>query len=85
MLMLIIGFIIFGLVVGALARLLMPGPDPMGVGATIVLGIVGSLVAGLIARALWGTGVGLIGSVLGAVLLLAIWRAATRDRGGVRV
>lgn len=80
----IIGMIIVGLVVGALARLLMPGRDPMGIGMTIVLGIVGALLGGGIWRALFGDseGVEWIGSVLGAMLVLYLYRMAT-SRGGV--
>lgn len=80
----IIGMIIVGLVVGALARLLMPGRDPMGIGMTIVLGIVGALIGGGIWRALFGDseGVEWVGSVLGAMLVLYLYRMAT-SRGGV--
>lgn len=75
----IIGMIIVGLVVGALARLLMPGRDPMGIVATIVLGIVGALIGGGIWRALFGDsdGVEWIGSVLGAMLVLYLYRMVT--------
>jgi uncharacterized membrane protein YeaQ/YmgE (transglycosylase-associated protein family) len=70
----IIGTIVIGLIVGALARWLMPGPQPMGWIMTILLGIGGSLLAGFIGQALgWyqaGQGAGLIASVLGALVLL---------------
>jgi uncharacterized membrane protein YeaQ/YmgE (transglycosylase-associated protein family) len=71
----ILGFIIFGLIVGAIGRLLVPGRDPMGWVATILLGIVGSLIGGAIAYALrLGTEpfqpAGWIFSILGAVLAL---------------
>lgn len=81
-----IGFIIvlllFGLVAGALARLLVPGRDPMGIGGTILLGIVGSFVGGFIGFLLFGSDIeegafqpsGLLGSVIGAVIALLIWR-----------
>ncbi len=46
----IIVLILVGLVIGALARLALPGPDPMGIGATILVGIAGSLISGLIVR-----------------------------------
>ena len=49
----IIGLIIVGLIAGALARLLVPGRDPMGIGATIILGIVGSFVGGFLADVLF--------------------------------
>ncbi len=85
----IIGLILVGLVAGALARLLVPGRDPMGIGATIVLGIVGSFVGGFLADALFrseaedrGFGpAGLLGSIVGAVIVLLIYNAVTRRRG----
>ncbi|HYV06222.1 MAG TPA: GlsB/YeaQ/YmgE family stress response membrane protein [Blastocatellia bacterium] len=77
----IIWRIIVGLIAGALARLIMPGKDPMGILWTIVLGIAGSFVGGFIADLIWrdsgGPGFhpgGLILSILGALLLLWIWR-----------
>jgi len=76
----IIWRIIVGLIAGALARLIMPGKDPMGILLTIVLGIAGSFVGGFIADLIWrdsGPGFhpgGLILSILGALLLLWIWR-----------
>ena len=77
----IIGMVIVGLIAGALARLILPGKDPMGVLMTIVLGIVGSFVGGFIGTLLFpkeGTGFirpgGLILSVVGAILVLWIWR-----------
>jgi uncharacterized membrane protein YeaQ/YmgE (transglycosylase-associated protein family) len=76
--MAIIGWIVFGLIAGAIARLLMPGRDPMGWLATIALGIVGSVVGGLIAYALkFGTDpyspAGWIFSIIGAMLALAAY------------
>jgi uncharacterized membrane protein YeaQ/YmgE (transglycosylase-associated protein family) len=92
-----IGFILFllivGLIAGFLARALVPGPDPMSVGATIVLGILGSFVGGFIGWALFGKDLdqgalqpsGIIGSVVGAILLLLAYRAVTgRNRTRVR-
>ena len=74
--------LIIGLVVGAIAKLIMPGKDPGGIIITILLGIAGSLVAGFFGRAVgWyqpGQRGGLIMSVLGAVLLLAIYRMLRR-------
>jgi uncharacterized membrane protein YeaQ/YmgE (transglycosylase-associated protein family) len=75
-----IWWLIIGLIAGALARLIMPGRDPMGVIATILLGIVGSILGGLVSVAIWGSGpdghrpAGLLLSVLGAILVLWIWR-----------
>jgi uncharacterized membrane protein YeaQ/YmgE (transglycosylase-associated protein family) len=75
----IIGWIIIGLIAGAIARWLMPGPDPMGWLGTIVLGIVGSLVGGTILNLLFGGGfelsaAGILGSILGALIVLWVWR-----------
>ena len=75
----IIGWIIIGLVAGAIARWIMPGPDPMGWLGTIVLGIVGSLVGGTVLNLLTGGGLelgaaGILGSILGALVVLFVWR-----------
>jgi len=71
--------LIVGLVVGALAKLVMPGKDPGGTIVTMLLGIAGSFIAGMIGHSLgWyavGDGPGIIASILGAVILLAIYRA----------
>ena len=85
----IIGLIVIGLIAGALARLLVPGRDPMSIGATIVLGIVGSFVGGFLADVLFRNDAedlglnpaGLIGSIVGAVIALLIYRAVTSRRG----
>lgn len=71
--------IIVGLIVGALAKLVMPGRDPGGIIVTILLGIAGSFVAGFLGRALGfyreaTSAPGIIASVLGAMLLLFIYR-----------
>ena len=75
----IIATILIGLVVGALAKLIMPGKDPGGFIVTIIIGIVGSLLAGWLGSAVFGwyrdgTAPGWIASILGAVLLLWIYR-----------
>jgi uncharacterized membrane protein YeaQ/YmgE (transglycosylase-associated protein family) len=74
----VLGWIIFGLIVGALAKLLMPGRDPGGMLVTIVIGIAGALVAGFIGRALgWyqaDEAAGFIVATLGAILLLFVYR-----------
>jgi uncharacterized membrane protein YeaQ/YmgE (transglycosylase-associated protein family) len=74
----ILWMIIVGLIVGALAKLIMPGRDPGGVIVTILLGIAGSLIAGFLGRAVgWyqpGQSAGFITSVIGAIILLAIYR-----------
>jgi uncharacterized membrane protein YeaQ/YmgE (transglycosylase-associated protein family) len=76
--------IIFGLIVGAIAKLLMPGRDPGGWIVTILLGIAGSLVGGFIGRALgMGNGdnwAGWIGSIIGAMILLFIYRMVVGRR-----
>ncbi len=78
----IIGFIIVGLIAGALARLLVPGRDPIGILGTIVLGMVGALVGGFLAKALFDDdAVGIVGSTIGAVIVLLIYNAVTRRRG----
>lgn len=78
--------IVVGLIVGALAKLIMPGRDPGGVIVTILLGIGGSIMAGLLGRAVgWygpGQPVGFIASVIGAIILLAIYRLIVRRTGG---
>lgn len=81
--MALIGFIlfllVFGAIVGALGRLALPGPDPMTMGETILIGIGSSLVAGFVFRILFGGGAGILGSALfatGAVYLVR------RSRGG---
>lgn len=75
----IIGWIVFGLIIGAIARFVVPGPDPMGIVGTILLGVVGSFVGGFLSSLIFGgpegASVGLyaasyLGSFLGAVLCL---------------
>jgi uncharacterized membrane protein YeaQ/YmgE (transglycosylase-associated protein family) len=69
-----------GLIVGALARLALPGPDPMSITQTIVLGLAGNFIAGLVAWLLWGHGVpGIVLSVLCSSVILYVVR---RSRGG---
>jgi uncharacterized membrane protein YeaQ/YmgE (transglycosylase-associated protein family) len=76
--------IIIGLIVGAIAKFLMPGKDPGGIIVTILIGIVGALIAGFLGRTLgWyaeGEPVGFLGSVVGAILLLLGYRAITKGR-----
>jgi uncharacterized membrane protein YeaQ/YmgE (transglycosylase-associated protein family) len=81
-LLFILILIAWGFIVGGLARLALPGPDPMPWYATIGLGLGGSLIGGLIARILFGTyGGGLIFAVLGAILLLYLYRRFAQGRG----
>jgi uncharacterized membrane protein YeaQ/YmgE (transglycosylase-associated protein family) len=74
----IIGWIIFGLIVGAVAKLLMPGRDPGGWIVTILLGIAGALVGGFLGRAVGWYGpndaAGYLMSILGAIVLLVVYR-----------
>jgi uncharacterized membrane protein YeaQ/YmgE (transglycosylase-associated protein family) len=81
-LLFILVLIAWGFIVGGLARLALPGPDPMPWYATIGLGLGGSLIGGVIARILFGTyGGGLIFAVLGAILLLYLYRRFAQGRG----
>jgi uncharacterized membrane protein YeaQ/YmgE (transglycosylase-associated protein family) len=81
-LLFILILIAWGFIVGGLARLALPGPDPMPWYATIGLGLGGSLIGGLIARILFGTyGGGLVFAVLGAILLLYLYRRFAQGRG----
>jgi uncharacterized membrane protein YeaQ/YmgE (transglycosylase-associated protein family) len=73
-----LGWIIFGLIVGVIAKLLMPGRDPGGFVITILLGIAGALLGGFIGRALGmygpGQSAGFFMALLGAILLLTLYR-----------
>jgi uncharacterized membrane protein YeaQ/YmgE (transglycosylase-associated protein family) len=82
----ILVWIIVGLIVGVIARAIVPGPDPLGWLGTILLGIVGSFVGGFLANLIFaGQAVvqpaGWIGSIVGAVIVLLLWRSF----GGRRV
>ena len=80
----ILGWIIFGLVIGALAKLVMPGRDPGGIIVTMLLGIAGALLGGFLGQALGLYGqndpAGFFMSLLGAILLLVIYRMAIGRR-----
>jgi uncharacterized membrane protein YeaQ/YmgE (transglycosylase-associated protein family) len=80
----ILSWILFGLVVGVIAKLLMPGRDPGGFIITILLGIAGALVGGFIGRAMGFYGpdeaAGWLMSILGAIVLLALYRMMVRRR-----
>ena len=84
----ILGWIVFGFVIGLLARAIMPGRDPLGLLGTTALGVVGALAAGWIGQALgWynpGEGAGFISATIGAVVVLAIyyWISGRRRRAG---
>ena len=75
----IVAIIVIGLIAGAIARFLVPGPDPMGWIGTIVLGIIGSFVGGFLANLIFGgtatiSPTGLVGSIIGAIIVLLVWR-----------
>ncbi len=78
----IVLIMIFGFITGGLARLAVPGPDPMPVWLTVAIGLVGSAVGGAIAIAIWGRGTQAIGllSFLGAVLLVVAYRRFVQKR-----
>ena len=80
----IIGWIVFGAVVGVIAKFLMPGRDPGGFIITILLGIVGALLGGFVGRALGiyreGDPVGFVMAVIGSIILLVIYRFVARPR-----
>jgi len=79
-LLLIVALIATGLIVGALARLALPGPDPMPIWATILLGWAGSLVGGILSGLLLGRPAGIILSVLGATIVLYLYRRFVQHR-----
>jgi len=76
MLIPIIGWMLFGLIIGALARAIYPGPQPMGLFRTMLLGIAGSFIGGFIGYFIQGGAMiqasGWIGSLIGAIILIAI-------------
>ena len=80
----ILSWILFGLVVGIIAKLLMPGRDPGGFIVTILLGIAGALLGGFLGRAMGFYGpneaAGWLVSILGAILLLVLYRMLARRR-----
>lgn len=80
----ILGWIVFGLVVGVVAKFLMPGKDPGGLIVTVLIGIAGAVVGGYIGRALGWYGpeepAGFIVATLGAILLLVVYRMATTKK-----
>jgi uncharacterized membrane protein YeaQ/YmgE (transglycosylase-associated protein family) len=80
----VLGWIVFGLIVGIIAKLLMPGPDPGGMILTVLLGVAGALIGGFLGRAigLYGPNdaAGIIMSVLGAIVLLFAYRKLSTAR-----
>src|SRR5215475_111772 len=80
----ILGWIVFGLIVGALAKLVMPGRDPGGIIVTIVLGIVGAVLGGWLGRAIGWYGpneaAGFVVALIGALILLGLYRLLVARR-----
>lgn len=83
----ILGWMLFGLVIGAIAKLLMPGRDPGGIIVTMLIGIVGAVVGGFVGRAVGlyqpGEPAGFFMATLGAILLLFIYRLAVGRRSTI--
>jgi uncharacterized membrane protein YeaQ/YmgE (transglycosylase-associated protein family) len=88
MLGLIITLLVVGLIAGALARLLVPGRDAIGIGGTILIGVIGSFVGGFIGYALFHKDAdegflqpsGIIGSVVGAIIVLLVYRRVSGSK-----
>jgi uncharacterized membrane protein YeaQ/YmgE (transglycosylase-associated protein family) len=80
----ILALVVTGAIVGALARLALPGPDPMTIGQTILIGIGGSLLAGIVVGLIFGgeAAPGILGSVLGATLIVYLVRRSRRSTAG---
>ena len=80
----VLGWIVFGLIVGVIAKLLMPGRDPGGIIITMLLGIAGAVLGGFLGRAMGfygeGEAAGFLMSFLGAVVLLVLYRMMVRRR-----
>lgn len=79
----IITFLLVGLIAGFVARLLVPGDDPMGLVGTLVLGVIGSFVGGFLAALVFSgelalNATGIVGSIIGAVVALLVYRFANR-------
>lgn len=94
MLWFILGMLIVGLIAGFLARALVPGDDSMGIGATLILGLVGSFIGGFLGWLIFGNDLdegalqpaGIFGSVVGAIVALLVWRAIeSRNHSSHRV
>lgn len=85
MLEFVVIMLLLGLGAGAVARLVLPGPDRIGVLGTVAVGVAGSFIGGFLGYALFGKDIGegalqtsgIIGSIIGAILVLAVWRAAS--------
>ncbi|CAN5179840.1 GlsB/YeaQ/YmgE family stress response membrane protein [soil metagenome] len=79
----LLGLAVFGLIVGALARLAIPGPNPLGCLGTMAAGVAGSFLAGIVGRLLFGRGytAGWIASILGAAVVVYLLTRFRRPRG----
>ncbi|MGH3821933.1 MAG: GlsB/YeaQ/YmgE family stress response membrane protein [Pseudonocardiaceae bacterium] len=84
----ILGWVVLGLVAGAIAKLIMPGNDPGGFIVTILLGIIGALIGGFLGSLIFGQGLGSfwnlqtwIVAIVGSLILLIIYRLAIGRRG----
>ena len=81
--MTVLGWIVFGLIVGVVGKLVMPGKDPGGFIATVAIGIIGALIGGFLGRLLGMYGendpVGFVMAVVGAVVLLWLYRLIARQ------
>ena len=88
----LLSMLLIGIVAGFLARLLVPGRDPMGFWATVLLGVIGSFVGGFLGYVIFGHDLdegalqpsGVLGSVIGAVIVLLIYRRVARSRPNPR-
>jgi uncharacterized membrane protein YeaQ/YmgE (transglycosylase-associated protein family) len=88
----ILGWIILGILAGAIAKAILPGDDPGGILITMVIGIVGALLGGFLASAIFGTDTldnffdlsTWLTAIIGAIILLVIYRVVTGRRGGRR-
>jgi uncharacterized membrane protein YeaQ/YmgE (transglycosylase-associated protein family) len=88
----ILYLLIVGLIIGFVARFLVPGEDPMTWWQTMILGIIGSLIGGFLGYIIFGFDEdegflqpgGIIGSLIGAIIALLIWRFIQSRRGGAR-
>jgi uncharacterized membrane protein YeaQ/YmgE (transglycosylase-associated protein family) len=83
----ILGWIVLGLIAGAIAKAIMPGKDPGGIIITMLLGIVGAVIGGFVGRAIFGTDLGTffdlstwLLAILGALIVLGIYRLVTGSR-----
>ena len=77
----VVALVVGGAIVGGLARLAVPGPDPMPFWATAVLGIAGSLLGGVVTWLIFGVPPGLLVAMVGAVVLLITYRKLVQERG----